>query len=51
MRGRGMIEAGLLTHALTTDEIRKPTKDELTEQVSDGGGSLYTGGLPSGEGS
>lgn len=50
MMRKGTREAGLLTHALATDDIRKPTKDELTEQVSDRGGSLDTSGLPSGEG-
>lgn len=45
-----MMVRELLTHALTTEDICKPTKDELTEQVSDGCGSLDTGGLPSAEG-
>ena len=38
---------GLLTHALAANDIRKPTKDELAEQVSDWGSSFDASGLPS----
>lgn len=42
-----MIGGGQLTHALAANDIRKPTKDELAEQVSDWGGSFDASGLPS----